>query len=362
MKAYRFIISGGGTGGHLFPALSIAEGLMQLNPNHKIQFVGALGKIEMEKVPQHGFPIRGLWISGFQRGQWKRNLLFAIKLAWSLIHATWIVLLFRPHMAIGTGGYASGPLLFIAQIFGIKTFVQEQNSYPGITNRLLGKKADKIAVAYEGLDRFFPADRIVNAGNPIRKSLLELPKPDFNLYKELGLNAQKPVFLLLGGSLGAQKLNELMAKYTEEIVACGYQVYWQCGRIYYETYAPLESESILIRDFIPNMEAVYAVADVILSRAGAGTLSELSCVGKPTILIPSINVAENHQLKNAQAFVEHQAAVLIEESQADASFKEVVCGLLKDVEQQKRLAENIRKLAKPKATSSIIKHIETLLK
>ena len=361
MKPYRFIISGGGTGGHMYPALAIAHAIRLEWPEAKILFVGALGKIEMDKVPAHGFPIKGLWIAGFQRGQLRRNILFGVKLLWSLLHSLFILLGHRPHMAIGTGGFASGPLLFMAQLFGVKTLVQEQNSYPGVTNRFLGKKANIVSVAYSRMDRFFASEKVKFTGNPIRKSVLHLPKPNAALKQKLGLDPDRPVLLMLGGSLGARTLNELMASHHESFLACGYQIIWQCGQLYRDTYFPMQKEGLKIVDFISQMDEVYAVSDVIISRAGAGTLSELSCVGKPAILIPSINVAENHQYKNALAFEEHQAAVLIQESEADEVFESQVCQLLNDAQRQLHMGQNMKSLAKPEATETIVEYIKELL-
>lgn len=345
----------------MYPALAIAHALKNAQPESEILFVGALGKIEMEKVPQHGFPIKGLWISGFQRGQIKRNLLFGVKLMWSLLHSLWILFRFRPQLAIGTGGFASGPMLWVAQLFGVKTILQEQNSYPGITNRFLAKRAKVVAVAYAGLEKYFSGTKLAFTGNPVRLSLLELPHATDELYNDFGLNPKRPVLLVLGGSLGALKINELMAAHYQAFLACGYQILWQCGRNYYEKYIALEGEAVKICDFIGEMDKAYALADVILSRAGAGTLSELSCVGRPTVLIPSTNVAEDHQLKNAKAFVDANAALLIEEAEADQLFEKELAGLLMDEDRKQKMARNIRQLAKPEATDSIVELIKNIV-
>lgn len=358
----RIMISGGGTGGHIFPALSIADELMKKYPTAKIEFVGANDRMEMQKIPEAGYKIHGITISGIQRADWKKNITFPIKLWKSLLKCKKLIREFKPDVVIGTGGFASGPLLWAAQLKKIPTVIQEQNSYPGITNKLLSKKAKTICVAYSGLDKWFPQRSIVFTGNPVRKSLLELGDESKGAKEALGFNPDKKVILVLGGSLGARAINKAVKESYSEWIQAGYQVVWQCGKVYYN--ALMEEvpqiDGLLLTDFVKDMNVVYSAADVIISRAGAGTLSELAIVGKPAILIPSPNVAEDHQTKNARAFSEKGAAVLLPEKNAE-ELKHRVLDLLENQEDRTLLEKEIKKLAKPYATEAIVTEIEKQL-
>ena len=321
MSRYKFILSGGGTGGHIFPALSIAHALKVRYPKSDILFVGAKGKMEMEKVPNAGFKITGLWISGIHRKQLFKNLLFPFKLITSLVRSIFIVLTFKPDIVIGTGGFASGPVLYVASLFGKPTLVQEQNSYPGITNKLLAKKANKICVAYDGLDSFFPKDKIIITGNPVRQDLLDFDQNE-DTHKVFKLNSDKKTLLVLGGSLGARRINQLIEAQLSYFQNNEIQVIWQCGKLYYEEYKHhQQAPGVQVFAFVKRMDLAYAAADIIVSRAGASSVSELCIVGKPVIFIPSPNVAEDHQTKNALAVSKKNAALLISEKDLDQNFE-----------------------------------------
>lgn len=360
MKPFRCIISGGGTGGHIYPAIAIADAIKAKQPEAKIVFVGAYGKMEMEKVPQAGFRIHGIWISGLQRTQIWRNVLFPIKLAVSLIQAFFLWLRYRPTILIGTGGYASGPMLFVGRLLGSKTLIQEQNSYPGITNKLLSKNTNVIAVAYAGMERYFPSKKIHFTGNPVRQNLLNKSIKKTTALHHFKLSPNKKTLVIIGGSLGAQKINELIAAQLPFFESQGIQLLWQCGRLYYERYKGLSSESVKVYAFITEMHLLYAAADIIISRAGASSISELCLVGKPTLFVPSPNVAENHQFHNANALVKEEAAVLVEEKNIADEFEDSFTSLLTDEKRQKSLSENMKKLAKPTATAAIVTCIEKL--
>ena len=360
MKPSKYIFSGGGTGGHIYPAIAIADELKAQDPTAQIVFVGAYGKMEMEKVPQAGYKIHGVWIAGLQRKQLWRNIFFPLKLVISLLQSLLIWLRYRPDFLIGTGGFASGPMLFIGNLMGSKTLLQEQNSYPGITNKLLAKKANAIAVAYPGMERFFPKEKITYTGNPLRSSLLQIEGLKDQALKHFGIEGNRKRLVILGGSLGAQRINELVASQLEFFNALGLDVVWQCGKLYYNRYQHLATDRIKIYPFIKEMNLLYSMADIIISRAGAASVSELCLVGKTTVLIPSPNVAENHQFHNAKALVEQNAAILIEEKDLDQSFQTVFKAVVETPEQQLEMKKNIRLMAKPKATKEIIKMINNL--
>jgi len=298
VKSIKFIISGGGTGGHIYPALAIAYGIKDNYQNPKILFVGARGKMEMERIPKEGFPITGIWISGFKRSFSLSNLLFPLKLIVSLFHSLLIILRFKPQIVIGTGGFASGPLLQVATWLNYPTLIQEQNSYPGITNRILSKKVDRVCVAFENMEKFFPKQKIRITGNPVRDYLINL-KPNKFSKQFFDLDINKKTLVVIGGSLGSKCINNLIKSELKYIMSFGLQIIWQCGSIYYETLKELKSKSVLIKPYINEMKHLYSAADFIISRAGAGSISELSCVAKPSLLIPSPNVSENHQWYNA---------------------------------------------------------------
>lgn len=361
MDNYRFILSGGGTGGHIYPAIAIANELKLRYPNAEILFVGAKDRMEMEKVPQAGYKIEGLWISGLQRKLTLKNLMFPIKLISSLNKARSIVAKFNPQVVIGTGGFASGPLLRVASNKGIPCVLQEQNSYAGITNKLLAKKADKICVAYDGMDRFFPAAKIVKTGNPVRSDLIKASIEKRTAVEFFGLEASKPVLVILGGSLGARRINQLVENKLQFFEALGLQLVWQCGKLYHGEYKKYNSDTVKVFDFLNEMNFAYGAADIIISRAGAGSVSELCIVGKPVIFIPSPNVAEDHQTKNAQALITEKAAEMVKEKELDTHFEVVFKEIFNSKERQAKLSANIKKLAMPHATKHIVDEIDKIL-
>lgn len=363
MSAYKIILSGGGTGGHIYPAIAIANELKSRFPDAKFLFVGAKDKMEMEKVPQAGYQIEGLWISGIQRELTLKNLSFPFKLVSSLLRARKIVNYFKPDIAIGTGGFASGPLLQIATTKKIPSLIQEQNSYPGITNKLLSKKANKICVAYDGLERFFPENKIIKTGNPVRQDLLDVDTKRDEAIKAFSLKSDKKTLLVLGGSLGARQINKLIKKELDFIQTHNMQVIWQCGKLYYDKYKIYNNtKDVQVHAFINNMDYAYAAADVIISRAGAISVSELCIVGKPVIFIPSPNVAEDHQTKNALSVVEKQAGMMIKEADLEVDFQNKFSQLMASPEKQAELSKNIKSLALVNATKEIVDEVEKLLK
>ena len=362
MKQYKFILSGGGTGGHIYPAIAIANELKSRFPDAEILFVGANNKMEMQKVPQAGYKIKGLWIAGLQRRLTFDNALFPIKLLSSLLKSRTIIAAFKPDVVIGTGGFASGPLLQVAGISGIPTVIQEQNSYPGITNKLLSKKASKICVAYENLERFFPKGKMILTGNPVRQDLIDIESKRAEAIQYFNIDSKKKTLLVLGGSLGARRVNQLIEKELGNILSQNVQVIWQCGKLYLEDYKKYNKDNVQVVAFIERMDLVYAAADVIISRAGASSVSELCIVGKPVIFIPSPNVAEDHQTKNAQAVVDKKGALMLRESELDSEFGLVFEALLKDQGKQNQLSENIKQLAMPEATKQIVDEIVKLIK
>ncbi|MGB2760928.1 MAG: undecaprenyldiphospho-muramoylpentapeptide beta-N-acetylglucosaminyltransferase [Maribacter stanieri] len=362
MGSYKFVLSGGGTGGHIYPAIAIANELKRRYPDAEFLFVGAKDRMEMEKVPQAGYKIEGLWITGIQRKLTFKNLLFPIKLISSLMKANSIVSKFKPHAVIGTGGFASGPLLKMATVKGVPCLLQEQNSFAGITNKLLKDKVEKICVAYEGMEKFFPKDKIVLTGNPVRSDLVELIATKNEALAYFDLDANKKTLLVLGGSLGARRINQLVADHLAYFEEQGLQVIWQCGKGYYETYKSHESATIKVHAFLNTMDKAYVAADFIISRAGAGAVSELCLVGKPTFFIPSPVVAEDHQTMNALSLVGHDAAIMIREKELDEQFKTVFESVVKSPEKQIALSKNIKTLALPNATADICDEIEKILK
>ncbi|MEL1245734.1 undecaprenyldiphospho-muramoylpentapeptide beta-N-acetylglucosaminyltransferase [Flavobacterium sp. DGU11] len=359
----RFILSGGGTGGHIYPAIAIADELKARFPESEILFVGASDKMEMQKVPQAGYNIKGLWIAGIQRKLTLDNAMLPLKMMSSLWKSRGIVKSFKPDVVIGTGGFASGPLLKAAEAAGVPTVIQEQNSYAGITNKWLSKKADKICVAYDGMERFFPASKIVFTGNPVRQDLIHTEDNRGEAIKKYGLDPAKKTLLVLGGSLGSGRINQLIAKELTWLVAQNVQVIWQCGKFYFEEYRHYgDVDNVQVLSFIDRMDMAYAAADIVVSRSGASSVSELCIVGKPVIFIPSPNVAEDHQTKNAQSIVDKEGAVMLKEIQLDTQFQPVFEGLLKNEEKRQRLGENIKKLAKVNATNDIVEEVIKLIK
>ena len=362
----RVIISGGGTGGHIFPAIAIANALKKLNPAVEILFVGAVGRIEMEKVPAAGYEIVGLPVAGFLRKITFRNVVVLIKLLKSLIKARKIINEFKPGVVVGVGGYASGPVLKQAGRLGIPTLIQEQNSYAGVTNKLLAKKASVICVAYEGMEKYFPAKKIIMTGNPVRKGFENLNEVKGEGLKYFELDDKRPVILVLGGSGGAGTINNCLINNPDAVKMTGCQWLWQSGKNYYEKTAAIVNKSntsdIKVHNFINRMDYAYSVADIIVTRAGAGTISELCIVGKPVILIPSPNVAENHQYKNAMALIKRDAAVLVPDNKVSETLVNEIVSLLGDSDKMKKLSENILSLAKRDADEVIANEIIKLLK
>lgn len=359
-QSIKIMLSGGGTGGHIYPAVSIANELKKRFPDAEFLFVGAKGRMEMEKVPQSGYAIKGLWITGIQRKINLENLIFPFKLISSLWNAYRIISKFKPAVVIGTGGFASGPTLFVASLLGIPTLIQEQNSYPGITNKLLSTRADKICVAYDGLERFFPKNKIIKTGNPVRQDLLEIGskrEEGIDLFK---LDKAKKTVLVIGGSLGARAINKLIEKNIEWFDKQNVQVIWQTGKLYIEEYKKHSKNQMQTHAFLNKMDLAYSAADFIITRAGAGSISELAMVGKPTVFIPSPNVTEDHQTKNAMAVVNKNAAILIKESELE-SFQEVFGALLKDEKKQIEISVNFKQIALPKATVVIADEVEKLI-
>ncbi|NPA42599.1 MAG: undecaprenyldiphospho-muramoylpentapeptide beta-N-acetylglucosaminyltransferase [Chlorobi bacterium] len=354
-NTYRFLLSGGGTGGHIFPAVSIAREIRRRLPEAEILFAGAEGKMEMQRVPEAGFPIEGLPIAGLQRRLTWKNLLLPWKIGKSMKRAFEIIDRFRPHAVIGTGGYASAPVAWAAQFKGIPVFLQEQNAYPGLTNRFLARKARKVFTAYPAAARYFPASKVVLTGNPVRPELSEPLPPRRESLAAFGWEDDSlPVVLILGGSLGSAAINrftaDMVRAYGERLP---FRLLWQTGKLYYERYKDLENDRVRIVPFIGEMDKAYGAASVIVSRAGAGTLSELALAGKPVILIPSVNVAEDHQTKNARALAEEGAAVLLPEKEGERLFDELQ-SLLGDPARMERLGARIRRHARPSATKAIV--------
>lgn len=362
MKNPRFIISGGGTGGHIYPAVAIANELKNRFPEAEFLFVGAKDKMEMQKVPQAGYAIKGLWISGIQRKLTLDNAMFPLKLASSMWNSFKIIKSFKPDVVIGTGGFASGAVLKAASMLNIPTVIQEQNSYPGITNKLLAKRANKICVAYENLERFFPKDKMILTGNPVRQDLInEASKSEAIAY--FNLDANKKTLLVLGGSLGARRINQLIEKELDFLLSQNIQIIWQCGKLYLNDYSKYnEKDNVQVVAFIDRMDLVYAAADVVISRSGASSVSELCIVGKPTIFIPSPNVAEDHQTKNAKAISDKNGAILIKESELETQFETIFSDLISNESKKSELSQNIKKLAKPNATKDIVEEIIKLIK
>ena len=363
MAELRVIISGGGTGGHIFPAIAIANALKKRRPDTKVLFVGANGRMEMEKVPQAGYDIKGLNIAGFQRGSIIRNLTLPFKLIGSLLSAYNIVKSYRPDVAIGVGGYASGPLLRAASFAGVPTVIQEQNGFAGVTNKLLARNARVICTAYEGMDKVFPKDKIVLTGNPVRAEIVGMQKSTNDVKAEglkyFGLEAGRKTVLIIGGSLGARTLNESVEAAISRIKDGDVQILWQTGKVYYENCKRIgEGVGCLkVMQFIDRMDLAYACADVIISRAGALSISELQLVGKPVILVPSPNVTEDHQTHNAMALVNKGAAIMIKDSEAKLNLIGGAMDLLKNEEQQKLLSANISKMGIPDAAERIVDEI-----
>lgn len=358
MQPHRFLISGGGTGGHIFPAIAIANEIRAREPDAIIEFVGANDRMEMEKVPAAGYKIQGIWITGFQRNLSFKNLLFPLKVMSSLERCYRIIKNFKPDVVIGTGGFASGPLLKVACWLDIPTVIQEQNSYAGVTNKLLGKKVSTICLGFEKAKEFFPKEKCVVTGNPVRQSILNLPSKEDSL-RLLNLDPDKKTVLVVGGSLGARTINQSIDGLIEKFKQENIQLIWQTGKNYEAINKP---EYGFVSQFIEKMELVYAAADIIISRAGAIAITELCIVGKPVILVPSPNVAEDHQTKNAMALVDVNAALLVRDREARMELWMAIETLIKDKYLAEEFALNIKKLEKPEAAKAIVDEVFKLVK
>lgn len=361
----RIIISGGGTGGHIFPAVSIANAIRAKYPEAKILFVGALGRMEMQRVPAAGYEIVGLPISGFNRKNMLKNVVVLYRIWKSQQMAKKIIRKFNPMAAVGVGGYASGPMLNQCTKMGIPCLIQEQNSYAGVTNKILSKKVDRICVAYDGMERFFPADKIVKTGNPVRQALLDTKLTKAEALKSFGLSEDKKTILIVGGSLGARTVNESVLQNLDMIKESGVQFIWQTGKYYNASImAELKQRgtvpSLHVTDFISDMGAAYKAADLVISRAGASSISEFCLIGKPVILVPSPNVAEDHQTKNAMALVNKNAALYVKDADAPAEVVKLALQTVKDDARLKELSENILKLALPDSADIIADEVVKL--
>ena len=361
-KALRVIISGGGTGGHIFPAVSIANAIMDLCPDASILFIGAKGRMEMQRVPAAGYEIEGLPIRGFFRPLWKpANIGVAIDYLKSKWLAKKILREFKPDVAVGVGGYASSAALGAANSLGIPTLIQEQNSYAGLANKQLAAKASKICVAYEGMERFFPADKIILTGNPVRQNLLDSKLSREEAARQLGFDPKKKMILLVGGSLGARTINESVLQHLNLVKACDIQFFWQTGKYYSAEIAErLKGEDIpnlKVTDFIADMGTAYRAADLVISRAGASSISEFCLIGKPVILVPSPNVAEDHQTKNALALADKEAALYVKDAEAPAILLDLAVRTVVDETRLKVLSENVKKLALPDSAEIIAREV-----
>lgn len=364
-QPYRIIISGGGTGGHVFPAIAIATTFKERHPDAEILFVGAKGRMEMTRVPDAGYKIVGLWISGLQRRLTLSNLLFPVKLISSYFKARKIVTEFKPNVVVGTGGYASGPIMLAANKIGIPSLIQEQNSYAGLTNKRLAQKASTICVAYPGMEKYFDKTKLVLTGNPVRKDVLDLEGKRKKALDHFIFNSNDRILLIIGGSLGARTINESILSGLDKLIDAHIQVVWQTGKVYYESIkvkiANKDLRRVRVYDFIKQMDLAYAASDVVISRSGALAISELCVAAKPAVLVPSPNVAEDHQTKNAMALVKEKAAVMVKDSDAQNSLVNEALRLLYDKQQSDILSKNISRMGRPNATNDIVNEIEKLM-
>lgn len=358
----KIIISGGGTGGHIFPAIAIANELKRMDPLNEILFIGAKGRMEMQKVPEAGYKIKGLWISGLQRKITYKNLLLPMKWVYSVYTSLKIIKSFKPDVVVGVGGYASAAIVFAASIKGVPILLQEQNSFAGLTNKWLSKRASKICVAYPEMEKFFPSNKIVYTGNPIRQDLIENAKDKNEAKKSLGLDINKPLLFVTGGSLGARTLNESVAKNLELLKEKNIQLIWQTGSFYYNEYKTIEQKGVQIKEFVKNMDLVYSAADLILCRAGALTISEICALGKASVLVPSPYVAEDHQTHNALSLANRDAAILIKDQNAIQEAIPKCIEVLKNAEILNSLERNALTLGKPIAANQIALEVLSLVK
>jgi len=362
---YRIIISGGGTGGHIFPAVAIANEFRERHPDAQILFIGAEGKMEMTRVPEAGYKIVGLWISGLQRKLTLSNLLFPVKLVVSFIRARKIVKEFKPHAVIGTGGYASGPIMLAATHYRFPTIVQEQNSFAGLANKQVADRVSKVCVAYDGMEKYFPKEKVILTGNPVRKDILSVSEKREKALLQFGVDINVKTLLIIGGSLGARTINESILANIAKVVDANIQLIWQTGKGYFELMKSqldqYDLRRIRVQDFVREMDLAYAAADVVISRSGALAVSELCIANKPSILVPSPNVAEDHQTKNAMALVNKDAAILITDKEANDKLVDAALQLLFDEQRCNTLRANIAELARPNATQDIVNEIERLI-
>ncbi|HHT22116.1 MAG TPA: undecaprenyldiphospho-muramoylpentapeptide beta-N-acetylglucosaminyltransferase [Bacteroidales bacterium] len=361
----KYIISGGGTGGHVFPAISIANAIKARDEKAEILFVGAIGRMEMERVPQAGYSIEGLPVRGFDRKNLLKNIGVLIDLQKSITKAKKIIRDFKPDIAIGVGGYASAPTLKAASKFGVPTLLQEQNSYAGVTNKMLAGKASKICVAYEGMEKFFPAEKIILTGNPVRQDLFKVKAKANEAYEFFGLSPEKKTLLIVGGSLGARTINQSVMQQLDAIKVIDIQVIWQTGKFYIEDARKAAvnyiSDEFIVTDFVSRMDYAYAIADLVISRAGASSISELCLLAKPVILVPSPNVAEDHQTQNALALVNKDAAVMVRDANAPKELIPTALELIKNDTQLNNLAKNILKLAQKDSANRIVDEVFAII-
>lgn len=364
--AFKLLVSGGGTGGHIFPAIAIANTVKEMHPDAEVLFVGAEGKMEMEKVPAAGYDIVGLNISGIQRKLTLSNLAFPFKLISSLFSARAIIRGFKPDVVVGVGGFASGPVLRMATWMKVPSLIQEQNSFAGITNRWVAGAVDRACVAYDGMEKFFPKDKIIKTGNPVRQNVVQIEGKREEALKRFGFVSDKPVLLIIGGSLGARSINQALAGQVGQVLHAGIQVLWQTGKLFAEETARLQKEhagkSLHMTDFIFDMDMAYAAADFVVSRAGAIAVSELCLVGKPTILVPFPYAAENHQTKNAMALVDTQAAIHVADKEAGEKLVPEILRLKDNTDLRHQLSENIVKHGRPNAAQDIANEVIALAK
>lgn len=358
----KIIISGGGTGGHIFPAIAIANELKRMDPLNEILFIGAKGRMEIQKVPEAGYVIKGLWISGLQRRITYKNLLLPMKWVYSVYTSLKIIKSFKPDVVVGVGGYASAAIVFAASIKGVPILLQEQNSFAGLTNQWLSKRASKICVAYPEMEKFFPSNKIVYTGNPIRQDLIENAIDKKEAKKSLGLDINKPLLFVTGGSLGARTLNESVSKNLELLKRNNIQVVWQTGSFYYNEYKSIEQEGVQIKEFVKNMDLVYSATDLVLCRAGALTISEICALGKASVLVPSPYVAEDHQTHNALSLANRDAAILIKDQNAIQEAIPKCIEVLKNAEKLNSLEKNALSLGKPIAANQIALEVLSLVK
>lgn len=362
----KYIISGGGTGGHIFPAISIANAIKAKDPKADILFVGATGRMEMERVPAAGYPIEGLPVSGFDRKNLLKNFRVLIDLQKSIVKARKIIRNFRPDIAIGVGGYASAPTLKAASRLGVPTLLQEQNSYAGVTNRMLASKASAICVAYEGMEKFFPKEKIILTGNPVRQDLFNVLPKTPEAFEFFGFDPAKKTLLIVGGSLGARTLNQSVTAFLDEMAQSGIQIIWQTGKYYIDKARAdaqkYESREFIVTDFVSRMDYAYAVADLVISRAGASSISELCLLAKPVILVPSPNVAEDHQTSNAMALVNKNAALMVRDADALRDLIPATLNLIKNSDKLTELAKNISLLAQKDSAGRIAEKVLEIIR